>query len=277
MGEIELIRLSIILITVAISYQGLQDTGFFDRYSFQIDKILLKKEYKRLITAGFLHVSWMHLLFNMMAFYSFCYGLGYELGGVKLLIIFFASLIGGNLFTLYIHRNHSDYSAVGASGAISGLLFACIGLFPDIHLGIFLLPFSLPGWAYGFLYVLISIYGIKSKRGNIGHEAHLGGGLTGLFIAIAMVPSVLITNPGPILLILIPALVFLYFVVAKPEFMLTENWFSDNTGLLTKEDKYNAAKRAKERELDRLLDKINTKGLDQLSQKEKEKLKQLSE
>ncbi|MDJ1467215.1 rhomboid family intramembrane serine protease [Cytophagaceae bacterium YF14B1] len=275
MQEIELIGLSIILITLIVSYQGIKNSSFFDKYSFQVDKILKEKDYKRFITSSFLHVSWMHLLFNMMAFYSFSEGLGMMVGGLRLLLIYVGSIIGGDLFSLYIHRNHPDYTSAGASGGICGLMFASIGLFPDMQIGIFMTPFSLPGWAYGFLFVLISIYGIKSQRGNIGHEAHLGGGVIGLIIALIMVPESFINNMVPILFILVPTLVFIYYIIARPGFLLFPNW--EDQGLLTKEDKYNAAKRAKEKEIDRLLDKINKKGMDQLSEKEKERLKQLSE
>src|SRR5205085_7101779 len=123
----------IILANGLVSYQGLRNYHYFDKYSFQVDEILLGKDYKRLVTSGFLHVSWTHLIFNMITFYCFSYGLEATLGATKFLMIYFGSLLGGNLLSLFIHRHHHDYSAVGASGAISGLVFASIALFPEME------------------------------------------------------------------------------------------------------------------------------------------------
>ena len=275
MQEITAAGLIILIITAIVSYKGIKDSSFLDSYSFHVDEILVNKDFKRLITSGFLHLNWIHLGLNMLTFYFFSYSLEMTVGVENFLIIYFASLIGGNLFALFIHRNHADYSAVGASGAISGLVFASIALFPGIEIGFLLIPISIPGWAYGLLYVLVSIYGIKSKFGNIGHEAHLGGGLIGLLIAIFMMPQILILNPVPILFILIPSLIFLFMIIKKPEILLIENFFSGK-GFRTIEDNYNLNKRSKEKELDLLLDKINRKGLKSLTKKEREKLNQLS-
>jgi membrane associated rhomboid family serine protease len=259
-----------------ISYKGITDHNYLQRYSFHVDAILIHKEYKRFFTSGFLHTGWMHFIFNMLTLYAFSASLEWVLGLPKLLLLYFGSLLGGNLLALYIHRNHGDYSAVGASGAISGFIFGSIALFPGMSLSLFFLPYHIPSWAFGFLYVLYCIYGIKSQRDNIGHEAHLGGGLTGLIIAIAMFPHIIRVNYIPILLILIPAGVFLYLIITRPYFLLVENPFQSNPRIYTKEDKYNASKRKNEQELDMLLDKINKVGIDSLSKHEKEKLERLS-
>src|ERR1044072_8305032 len=112
----------VLLVTCFISYKGMTDPRYFARYSFQIDGILVHKEYKRLISSGFLHSGWMHFIFNMLAMYSFSAPLESALGIGPLLGLYFGSLMGGNLLALYIHRNHADYTAVGASGAVSGMV-----------------------------------------------------------------------------------------------------------------------------------------------------------
>jgi membrane associated rhomboid family serine protease len=267
--------LIILIANVIVSYQGFKDHNFLEKYSFKVDEVLIYKEYKRIVTSGFLHVGWLHLLFNMIALYSFSTNLELSLGVVKFLILYFSSLVGGSLLSLFIHRNHSDYSAVGASGAISGIVFASIALFPGIEIGLLGILY-IPSWAYGLLYVLVSIYGIKSQRDNIGHDAHLGGGLIGLLVAIVMVPSSLEINYFPISVILIPSMIFIYIIITKPEFLLVENLFQKAKGVQTIEDKYNYLKSKKEKELDRLLDKINRKSINGLTKKEKEKLKELS-
>lgn len=267
---------AVLLVTGFISYKGMTDPRYFARYSFQIDGILVHKEYKRLISSGFLHSGWMHFIFNMLAMYSFSRPLESALGIGPLTGLYFGSLVGGNLLALYIHRNHADYTAVGASGAVSGMVFAAIALFPGMELGLLFLPFRLPSWAFGLLYVLYCIYGIRAQRDNIGHEAHLGGGLIGMGIAIAIFPQVLWINYIPVLLISIPSVVFLYFIFTRPGFLLVDNPFRKGRGFVTVEDRYNAQKRSNEKKLDALLDKINHAGIESLSKEEKDELEKLS-
>lgn len=271
------VALSILLITLYCSYRGIQNAAYFDLYSFQTDRILVNKEYKRLLTSGFLHADWLHLIFNMVAMYSFAVGLEELMGIPKLLLIYFASLILGNLFSLFIHRNYGDYTAVGASGAVSGLIYSSITLFPELEVSILFLPMFIPGWAFGLLYTLYTIYGIRSKRDNIGHEAHLGGGLTGMFVALIMFPDAFFVNTIPVLLILIPSLVFLYFVVTRPAFLIIDSLKYDPPRNYTQDDRYHLKKRNNEKELDLLLEKIHKNGIESLSKSEREKLERLSE
>lgn len=271
-----MISLSILIANGLISYQGFKDSAFFSKYSFKVDQILIFKDYKRLISSGFLHANWQHLIFNMITLYFFSDGLEMLVGNTSFLVIYFGSLMGGNLFSLYIHRNHMDYSAIGASGAVSGLVFASIALFPDIEIGFFLLPFYIPGWLYGIGYVLFSIYGIKSQNDNIGHEAHLGGGIIGLLIAVIANPSALSTNTFPIIIILLPSLIFLYIVINKPYLLMISNPFSKSKGVQTFEDIHNTKRNDKQVEIDKILDKISKKGYENLSKRDREKLNDLT-
>ena len=276
MENIGIITFIVIISNAIITYKGLKSFTFLNQYSFNVDQILLHKDYKRLITSGFLHADWKHFAFNMLTLYLFSQGLESYIGIPSFLLLYFSSLIGGNLFALYIHRNHGDYTAIGASGAVSGLMFAAIGLFPGMGIGFIILPISIPAWIYGLAYVFYSIYGIKSQKDNIGHEAHLGGGITGLIVAITLEPNTLISNYITILLILIPSSVFIFLIIQKPHLLLVSNPFSKSKGYSTIEDKYNSKKISKQAELDKLLDKINNKGYDKLSKKELERLKKLS-
>ncbi len=276
MEKIEPLTFLLIVVNALVTYKGLKEVVFLNTFSFNVDKILINKDYKRIITAGFLHVDWMHFSFNIITLYFFGSYLETYLNPFLFLTLYTISLVGGNLFALYIHRNHSDYSAIGASGAISGLVFASIALFPEMKIGLILFPISFPAWLYGIAYVLYSIYGIQSQKDNIAHEAHLGGGIAGLLFAIVIKPMVLTTNYIPILLIIIPTLIFLFLLIKKPHFLIVSNPFSRSKGFLTIEDKYNATKVSKEKELNAILDKINKKGYDKLSKKDKERLEQLS-
>jgi membrane associated rhomboid family serine protease len=262
---------------VIFSYRGLNNQPFFEAYMFEVNKILIKKDYKRIISSGFLHVSWTHLIFNMISLLIFSGAVESALGGFKFLIIYFASLIGGNLLSLLIHRHHGDYTAVGASGAICGIIFASIALFPGMNVGIFFLPISFPGWLYGLIFVLYSIYGIRSKKDNVGHEAHLGGALIGMVVALLMEPIAFVENTSTILIIAIPTILFIYLVVTRPHILLVDNlFFKNHQDFYSIDHKYNADKHLQQKEIDRILDKINKRGIRSLTSSERSKLKRFS-
>ncbi len=269
--------LLIIIVNAVVSYNGFNNQSFFDGYKFDAGKILRQKDYKRLITSGFLHVDWQHLIFNMLSLYFFSGFLEGTVGTANFLLIYFASLLGGSLLTLFIHRHHDDYTAVGASGAVSGVIFASIVLFPGMGIGFFMLPFSIPGWLYGLVYILYSMYGIKSKRDNIGHEAHLGGALLGMAAGIFIQPSAVAENYLTIIIIAVPLMAFLYLVVTKPAFLLADNFFfHKKADAYSIDHKYNLQKAKEQKEIDYILEKISRGGMASLSKKEKEKLQQFS-
>jgi membrane associated rhomboid family serine protease len=267
MGAITLI---IIIANVFFSYKGFQDHAFYNRYAFDLDKVVINKEYIRLVSSGFLHVNWQHLLFNMLSLFFFSSGLETYIGVIPFLIIYFSSLIGGNLFSMLIHRNHEQYGSVGASGAVCGIIFASIALFPGMLISFFFI-ISLPAWIYGLLYVLYSIYGIRSRRDNVGHEAHLAGALIGMVIAILIEPSTVAINYLPILAVSVPTLVFIYIILKKPHLLLVDNnYFKKHQQFYNIDHRYNAQKADKQKEIDRLLEKIHKKGMSSLTKKEKE-------
>ncbi len=273
-----IIGLIIIIANVAFSYKGFTNNLFFEGYKFEVDKILINKEYKRLITCGFLHVSWTHLVFNMISLYFFSGNIQVFLGGFQYLIIYFTSLVGGNLLSLLVHRQHGDYSSVGASGAVCGIIFASIALFPGFNIGFFGLPFSIPGWFYGIAYVLYSIYGIRSNKNNIGHDAHLGGALIGMIVALLLNPSAFADNYPAILFISIPAIIFITMIIAAPHFLLIDNFFfKKQQNYYSVDHKYNVEKSIQQTEIDNILDKINKKGMGSLTKKEKDLLKEYSQ
>lgn len=269
--------LLLIIANIIFSYCGLKNHKIFDGYKFDVDEILIRKDYKRLITAGFLHVSWTHLIFNMVSLWFFCGYIEMAVGEWAFLVIYFAGLIGGNLLALLIHKNHGDYTAVGASGAVSGIIFASLALFPGMGVGLFMLPISIPGWIYGPVYILYSIYGIKSKKDNIGHEAHLGGAVVGMIAALLFAPEAIVDNYVTILIILVPTIVFIYFILTRPQILLVDNlFFKNHHDFYSIDHQYNAEKTRQQKEIDKILDKINQKGINSLSAAEKEKLKKYS-
>jgi membrane associated rhomboid family serine protease len=276
MAPTGIISLILIVITSIISYKGFHDRAFFARYEFEVEKVLLYKDYKRLVTSGFLHVGWMHLVFNMLSLYFFSGVVELGLGPINFLLIYFASLVGGELLSLFIHRRHGDYTSVGASGAVCGVLFASVALYPSMGISMFLLPISIPAWVYALAFVLFSIYGIRSRKNNIGYDAHLGGALVGMVLALLMRPSAFVENYPIILLILVPTAGFIYIIVTRPHLLLIDNLFFRQHRDVTIDQRYNMERADQQQEVDRILDKISKKGMKSLTAKEKETLKSYS-
>ncbi len=275
----------ILILTGLTTYKGFRDYTYFEMYKFSVDPILLKKEYRRLISSGFLHTSWLHFGLNMLALLSFSFSLEIIFGYWQFLGLYFASMLGGSLLALFIHRNHGDYSAVGASGAISGVILSSAILFPESNIGFVIIPFEIKSWIFALIFIVISIFGIKGQRGNIGHEAHLGGALTGIILTIAYKPSVLSSQLWIVLLTLIPILAFLILIIRNPAVLMIDKYWGE---LLRKErfqlrsvdDKKHlkvVSKVEKEETLNRLLDKIRKDGLQSLTKKERALLDRLKE
>lgn len=267
----------LIVAIVVVSYKGFTNRRFFERYKFRVDNILLYKDYKRLVTSGFLHISWMHLFFNVFSLYFFSGAVLSELGAPEFLLIYFVSMVGGDLLSLFIHRNHGDYSSVGASGAVCGVLFASVALAPGMGIQFFLLPFSIPGWIYALAFVLFTIYGIRSRKENVGYESHLGGALVGMLLALAMRPSAFLYNFFPILIIMAPTVLFIYLIITRPETLFVDNLFyRKHRDYYNIDQRYNAERADQQQEVDRILEKISRRGMRSLSKKERETLKDYS-
>lgn len=212
MGNLSLVTLVIIAANALISFKGFGDYGFFERYKFNVGGIK-RGEQIRLFSAGFLHVDMTHLIFNMLTLYFFANVVIAYLGSFNFIIIYVASLLLGNLLSLYFHKDENYYSAVGASGAVTGILYSAILLEPDMSLFIFFIPIPIPAYLFGIAYLLYSIYGMKKQLGNIGHDAHFGGAIGGYVVTLILVPVLFKTNLLMIGLLAIPILIL--FVMHK--------------------------------------------------------------
>jgi len=160
------VTLALIVINVLFSMNGLKDANFFNKYKFQIGPIS-QKDYVRLISSGFLHVDFSHLLFNMLTLYFFADVLILNLGIVSFLTIYILSLLAGNILTYFYHKEEMYYSAVGASGAVSGVLFSAILLFPKMSLYLMFIPIPIPAYIVGIGYLVYTVFGMKKQLGNI--------------------------------------------------------------------------------------------------------------
>lgn len=202
--------LLVIIATVLFSIKGFNDFSFFDKYKFQVSRIL-NGEKIRMLTSGFLHADFMHLAFNMYALYLFGNFVANDLGNIYFLIIYFGSLLIGSLYSLNFHKNQFYYSAIGASGAVSGIVYSSILIYPEMELYLFFIPIAIPGPIFGVGYLLYSIYGMKNKLGNIGHSAHLGGAIGGFVVTLILCPYLFVTNTLMVVLLTIPIVLLLIF------------------------------------------------------------------
>ena len=206
-----IILIAILIANALFSFKGFNDPVFFRKYEFHMGSIR-SGEQIRLVSSAFLHADIGHLVFNMITLYFFApVVIGY-LGTFSFAIIYLGSLIFGSLLTVVFHKNDYNYRAVGASGAVTGILYSAILLEPNTMLGIFFI-IPIPAYLFGILYLLYSIYGMKAKNDNIGHTAHFGGAIGGFLITLATNPHLLLENTLMVILLLIPIIVL--FAMAK--------------------------------------------------------------
>jgi membrane associated rhomboid family serine protease len=303
------ITLILIVVNVIFSLKGFSDSAFFNKYLFQVGKILNGKEYYRLVSSGFLHGSYPHLFMNMLslyfmgsileAFYVVEYG---SLGYALYLLVYFGSMLGGDGLALLMQRHNLSYSAIGASGAISGVVFALVVFNPSATVLLFMI-IPMPFWIYALAFVAYSLLGVRTRWGNIGHEAHLGGAVLGLLMGCLVAYRYALVNWAFILILAVPTITLLYLMYRDPNFAADPMaWFksfptfgfkrrgprrTENEFFNSPYNPYNApVKRdgleynyqlALEKELNGLLDRVSKKGYNNLSPAEKNRLHEIGQ
>jgi|SRR5690606_5518175 len=212
MQNLDIATIIIIAANVIISMKGFNDFSFFEKYKFNIAGIR-RGEQIRMFSSAFLHADFSHLLFNMLTLYFFAPVVIMSVGVTYFVIIYVASLLIGNLLSFYFHKDEYHYSAIGASGAVMGVLYSAILFFPDMGLYLFFIPIPIPAWLFGMAYLLYSIYGMKKRLGNIGHDAHIGGAIGGYLLTLVFAPSLFVTSLWIVVLLAIPLIIL--FIMHK--------------------------------------------------------------
>ena len=202
----------IIVATILVSLKGFNDPSFFEKFKFNVSAVKYGQQY-RLFSSGFLHADFFHLFFNMFSFWSFSPILLANFETRNILLIYFGSMMLGSLFMYYFHKNEPYYSAIGASGAVSGIIYSAVLLEPNIRLLVFFIP--MPGYVFAVLYLAYSIFGMKGRFDNIGHTAHFGGALGGLVLTLLIKPELLYQNPLFIAVMSIPIIVLFVMIKLK--------------------------------------------------------------
>jgi membrane associated rhomboid family serine protease len=180
----------IFIVTIVASLIGLYSSPrLLDRSLFRPYWFLRRGQYASFIASGFMHADLMHLIFNMMTFWFFAFGLESYVGTPWFLVLYFGGLLVSHAGTWIKQRNNPEYACLGASGAIAAVLFAAIVYFPEQSLFIIPFPVPIPAPLFAVGYLAYTYYASKHPHGRVNHDAHLGGALTGLLF-------VALTTPG---------------------------------------------------------------------------------
>jgi membrane associated rhomboid family serine protease len=184
--------LTILVVTLVVSVIGLAAPRVIERSLLRPYLVARGSGYAGLVTSGLVHANVGHLLFNLITFYSFGFRLEQVIGSVRFVALYFSALLISGIGTCYKHRDDPAYASLGASGAILGVLFASIVYFPRQSMFILPLPVPIPAPLFAVGYLAFSWYSSRTNRGQVNHDAHIFGALTGLAF-------VLLTDPTTIM------------------------------------------------------------------------------
>jgi membrane associated rhomboid family serine protease len=185
--------------TVLISAMAFNDGGLLHKMKHWPYYEHRRGEYYRLLTAGFVHADWGHLIFNMITLYFF--GILVEiwfserfgaLGNLLFVLFYVFGIVAASSATFFRHRDHMGFASIGASGAVSAVLYAAILLEPRMGIGFMFIPVPIPAFIYGILYLWYSSYAARQGHDNIDHAAHFYGAIFGFLFPIVFMPGLLI-------------------------------------------------------------------------------------
>ena len=178
-----LIAINVVISFAAFSVPRIMEIGLFMPY-----RTIRHNTWYELITSGFLHGSFSHLLFNMFTLFFFGPVMEQTIGQVHFLILYFTGLIASSVPSLIKHKDNPDYATIGASGAVESVLFAFIVIYPFENLYLMFIPIGIPAIIFGGLFIWYSIWASK-KEGKINHEAHIAGAAWGIVYMFGFVPN----------------------------------------------------------------------------------------
>ncbi|MDO9375091.1 MAG: rhomboid family intramembrane serine protease [Bacteroidota bacterium] len=191
--ELLSITIGIIAITCIISFSAFSSQKIMDDLIFWPTEMREKNQWYRFISSGFLHGDGMHLIFNMFTLFLFGQQIVEpgceELSGKWMyLVLYFGGMVVADIPSYLKNKNNYQYRSLGASGAVSAVVFAGIVFYPTMKMGFFFIPPVIPAYIFGPLYLIYCIYAAKKSGDNINHDAHLWGALFGLVFPIALHP-----------------------------------------------------------------------------------------
>ena len=182
---------ALIIANLIASIYGLAfDRRFVDSYLFHVGAVARQKQHYRIFTSSFLHGDYFHLLFNMMALWSFGPTVESLLGTDGFLVVYFGAVMTSGIVSFYVNRDRLDYSSLGASDGVSGVILSFCLFYPLSSLYFFFLPIPIPAFIFAGVFIAVSL-GLMGREGNrIAHEGHLGGAIAGVVLTVLMKPEV---------------------------------------------------------------------------------------
>jgi membrane associated rhomboid family serine protease len=197
------ITVVILAITCIVSFTAFSNEKLMEDLIFYPPAVTNRNQWYRFITCGFIHADIMHLAFNMYSFYLFgriveeafiqIFG---EKGKLLYIILYLLALVVCILPTYFNNKDNYHYRSLGASGAVSAVIFVGIFIYPTMKMGLFLIPIMVPGFVFGPIFLLLSAYLAKRGHGNINHSAHIWGGIFGIVFLI--ICSQFLSNYRPV-------------------------------------------------------------------------------
>jgi membrane associated rhomboid family serine protease len=180
LGAVTILALILIASIAGLSSRALLQWALLRPYN-----VARGSGYAGIVTSAFVHADLMHLVFNLITFVSFAFTLERVIGTVRFVALYGCGLLVSSIGTCIKHRNEPNYASLGASGAILAVLFASIVYFPHNRLVLLPVPIPIPGPLFAVIYLAFSWYSARQARGNINHDAHIGGALAGVaFVAL---------------------------------------------------------------------------------------------
>jgi membrane associated rhomboid family serine protease len=181
--------LIILVVTIVVSVIGFSAPKVIERSLLRPYLVARGSNYGGLLTSGFVHANVGHMVFNLITLYSFGFPLERAIDSTRLVALYFSALLISGTGTVIKHRNEPAYASLGASGAILGILFASILYFPRQSLYILPLPVPIPAPLFAVGYLIFSWYSSRANRGQINHDAHILGALTGIAFVFVTDPT----------------------------------------------------------------------------------------
>lgn len=182
----------IFVITIITSLLAFSNNNLYSKMMLHPYTVFRGKDLHTVITSGLIHRDWMHLFFNMLSYFFFAFNLEPVIGHWQFGVLYVLSLILSDMPTVVKHKNDYNYFSLGASGAVSAVIFSTILFDPWNKIFIFPFPFGVWFWAFGILYLVYCHYASKYSRDQINHDAHFFGAISGLMITIVFHHEVLL-------------------------------------------------------------------------------------
>lgn len=181
----------IMAITIGASLFAFSNESYYNKWMLHPYYVSRGEDVYTYFTSALIHNDWMHLIFNMLSYYFFAFSLEGHLGHWQFGLLYIASMALSDIPTVIKHKNNPGYRCLGASGAVSAVIFGAILFDPLMQMGVMILPVMMPAWIFGILYLVYCHFASKHARDHVNHDAHLFGALTGLVLTAILHPGVL--------------------------------------------------------------------------------------